>query len=189
MRNDYREVVKVTQRVEAKHKVNPDLLSPVLFSFGYTSMAQLSVGNNTFQDDLKWLPGFPILWTLWSFEGTSPPWMWQKDCGKAPRVVDGWGELPWGHVDVLEEAAEPVQQGHTQGTRDGDHVALHVLQWKPLGIALAATVISAWFNDVRDEIIISSIYLEKGNKEVSQNYKLLITIPSLSFKEFIWCQK
>lgn len=48
--------IKVTQEVEARHRLNPDLLTSVLFSFSYTSVAQLSEvvrNNNGFQDDLK----------------------------------------------------------------------------------------------------------------------------------------
>lgn len=47
---------KWLQRVEARHRLNPDPLIPGLFSFSYTSMAQLSDvlrNNNGFQDDLK----------------------------------------------------------------------------------------------------------------------------------------
>lgn len=126
--------------------------------------------NKGFQDDLKLIGGkIPILWVLWSFEGVLPPWMWKEDCGRAPRVVDSWGELPWGHVDVLQEANKPVHQGHTQRTQGGIWVGLYVLWGMPLGVTLAAKIISASCHDVRDEVIISTRCLEKRNKKVSQS--------------------
>lgn len=82
---------------------------------------------------------------------------------------DGWWELPWGHMDVLEEASKPVHQGHTQRTQDGVPVGLHVLRGTSLGVTLAAKIISAWCHDVRDEIIISTRCLGKRNKNVSRN--------------------
>lgn len=146
-------------------------LPPALVSFGYTPQ-QPNLGSKE-----EWIPGwpkndwlgFPTLWALWSLEGTSPLWMGRGHFGQAPRVVDSWWALPWGHVDVLEEASKPVHQGHTQRTQDGVPVGLHVLRGTPLGIALTAKIISARCHDVRDEIIISTRCLEKRNRTVSHS--------------------
>lgn len=67
-------------------------------------------------------------------------------------------------MDVLEEADKPVHQGHAQRAQDGVPVGLHVFRGTPLGITLAAEIISTWCHDVRDEIIISTGCLEKRNK-------------------------
>lgn len=118
---------------------------------------------------MDWL-GFPIPWALQSPKRLLPPWTWRENSGKGPRAADGEWELPWGHVDVLEEATKPVHQGHTQRTQDGVPVGLHVLWGAPLGVTLAAKIISTRCHDVRDEIIISTRCLENRNKNVSQSH-------------------
>lgn len=157
--------IKVTQGVGAKHRLSPDLVTPILFSYSYTSMDQLSEvvrNNNGSQEDLKLAGvGSPFsehygllrVYRIHEREGK----IWTKLLG----FVDGWGELPWGHVDVLEEANKPVHQGHAQRTEDGVPVGLHVLRGTPLGITLTAKIISAGCHDVWDEIIISTRCLEK----------------------------
>lgn len=68
-------------------------------------------------------------------------------------------------MDVLEEANKPVHQGHTQRTQDGVPVGLHVLGGAPLGVTLAAKIISARRHDVRDEIVISTRCLENRKQK------------------------
>ena len=114
---------------------------------------------------LKWLIGIP------HFLGTMVSWRYITSMdmkGKFWPSSQNWGqlmELPWGHMDVLEEASKPVHQRHTQWTQEGVPVGLHVLRGTPLGITLTAKIIRAWCHDVWDEIIISTGCLKKKKQK------------------------
>lgn len=98
--------IKVTQGVRARRWLYPDLLTLVLFCFGYTSVAQLSEvvrDNNGFQDNLRMIgqsspfSGTVVFWGfIASMNVKGNFWKSSQGCWQVMGITMRSRGCPWG---------------------------------------------------------------------------------------------